>query len=166
MKESTERSGDGAAAGGGRSPEHSEPISPLSKGSQSVRVRSRAPISRCRLVAMAAGLHPAIRGCESLHLDHLDSPVVQPAERRTVNADVQGRSLPGEPFFVGETASDVTCPTCRHRSEHHRGRRPVFIRVWCQIVGDSARNGDHAGASPVALTILVAVPSNQQDSGL
>jgi hypothetical protein len=26
--------------------------------------------SRCRLAAMAAGLHPATRGCESLHLDH------------------------------------------------------------------------------------------------
>lgn len=26
--------------------------------------------------------------------------------------------------FVGETASDVTCPTCRPRSVRHRGRRP------------------------------------------
>src|SRR5207249_2039322 len=29
------------------------------------------------------------------------------------------------------------------------------IRVWCQIVGDSPRKGDHAGASPVTLTILL-----------
>ena len=62
MKKSTERSGEGAAAGRGRRPERSEPISPLSKGSQSVRVRSRAPVSRCRLAARAAGLHPAITG--------------------------------------------------------------------------------------------------------
>ncbi len=30
-----------------------------------------AIFSRCRLAAMAAGLHPAQRGCESLHLDQL-----------------------------------------------------------------------------------------------
>ena len=35
------------------------------------------------------------------------------------------------------------------------------IRVWCQIVGDSPRKGDHAGASPVTLTSFVAVSSNQ-----
>jgi hypothetical protein len=131
MKESTERSGDGAAGGGVRSTELSEPISPLSKGSQSVRVRSRAPFSsRCRLAAMAAGLHPAIRGCESLHLDHFHSPVVQPVERRAVNADVAGAEPAWGAIFVGETASDVTCPTCRHCSEHHRGRRPISP-AWC-----------------------------------
>ena len=50
--------------------------------------------------------------------------------------------------------------------EKSPGRSNLLIRVWCQIVGDSARNGDHAGASPVALTTFVAVSSNQQDSGL
>ena len=33
--------------------------------------------------------------------------------------------------------------------------RPTTIRVWCQIVGDSPRKGDHAGASPVTLTTLL-----------
>ena len=26
-----------------------------------------------------------------------------------------------------ETASEVTCPTCRHRTEHHRGRPPLSV---------------------------------------
>ncbi len=34
------------------------------------------------------------------------------------------------------------------------GRFNFHIRVWCQTVGDSPRKGDHAGASPVTLTIL------------
>lgn len=46
------------------------------------------------------------------------------------------------------------------------GRFNFHIRVWCQIVGDSPRKGDHAGASPVTLTTFVAVSSNQQDGGL
>src|ERR1041385_3608880 len=41
-----------------------------------------------------------------------------PVKRRDVGANPTPAAI-----FVGETASDVTCPTCRHRSEHHRGRR-------------------------------------------
>ncbi len=137
MKVSTERSGDGAAEGGGRSPERSEPISPLSKGSQSVQVRSRAPIlSRCRLAAMAAGLHPASTGVQ------VPPPRPLPGSSTVERPPVKRRDVGANPtpaaIFVGETASDVTCPTCRHCSEHHRGRRPNFARV---PFGNGALNG-------------------------
>ena len=40
-----------------------------------------------------------------------------------------------------------------------------FTRVWCQTVGDSARNGDHAGASPVTLTILMRCRPTSRTAG-
>src|SRR3954465_684311 len=46
-----------------------------------------------------------------------------PVKRRDVGANPTPAAT-----FVGETASDVTCPTCRHCSEHHRGGRPFSSR--------------------------------------
>src|ERR1051326_4911314 len=71
---------------------------------------------------MAAGLHPAITGVQVPPPRPLPgSSTVErpPVKRRDVGANPTSAAI-----FVGETASDVTCPTCRHRSEHHRGRRP------------------------------------------
>jgi hypothetical protein len=57
---------------------------------------------------MAAGLHPARRGCESLRLDHFHSLVVQPVERRIVNADVAGAEpARGASFWVASFNSEA-----------------------------------------------------------
>jgi hypothetical protein len=40
-----------------------------------------------------------------------------------------------------------------------------FTRVWCQIGGDSARNGDYAGASPVTLTISLRCRLTSRTAG-
>ena len=90
-----------------------------------MQVRSRAPISRCRLAARAAGLHPATTGVRVPPPRPLPgSSTVErpPVKRRDVGANPTSAAI-----FVGETASDVTCPTCRHCSEHHRGRRPSCV---------------------------------------
>ena len=79
--------------------------------------------SRCRLAAMAAGLHPAIPGVQ------VPPPRPLPGSSTVERPPVKRRDVGANPtpaaIFVGETASDVTCPTCRHCSEHHRGRRPI-----------------------------------------
>ena len=83
-------------------------------------------LSRCRLAAMAAGLHPAIPGVQ------VPPPRPLPGSSTVERPPVKRRDVGANPTpaanFVGETASDVTCPTCRHCSEHHRGRRPFCTR--------------------------------------
>jgi hypothetical protein len=83
-------------------------------------------LSRCRLAAMAAGLHPASTGVQ------VPPPRPLPGSSTVERPPVKRRDVGANPTpaanFVGETASDVTCPTCRHCSEHHRGRRPFCTR--------------------------------------
>ena len=82
--------------------------------------------SRCRLAARAAGLHPAITGVR------VPPPRPLPGSSTVERPPVKRRDVGANPTpaasFVGETASEVTCPTCRHCSEHHRGRRPLCAR--------------------------------------
>ena len=84
-----------------------------------------ANFSRCRLAAMAAGLHPAITGVR------VPPPRPLPGSSTVERPPVKRRDAGANPAlaanFVGETASDVTCPTCRQCSEHHRGRRPLCV---------------------------------------
>lgn len=74
---------------------------------------------------------------------------------------LQGRSLPGEP--IPSASEPVTTPA-RHAGRPGATPGLTTTRVWCQTVGDSARNGDYAGASPVTLTIF-AVSSNSRTTG-
>jgi hypothetical protein len=56
----------------------------------------------------------------------MDRPKADPAGASAASQTVGEGAAPSSPaIFVGETASDVSCPTCRHCSEHHRGRRPI-----------------------------------------
>src|SRR5688572_13155217 len=84
---------------------------------------------------MAAGLHPAIPGVQ------VPPPRPLPGSSTVERPPVKRRDVGANPTpaanFVGETASDVTCPTCRHCSEHHRGRRPLARAPF----GSDALNG-------------------------
>jgi hypothetical protein len=101
--------------------------------------------SRCRLAARAAGLHPAITGVR------VPPPRPLPGSSTAERPPVKRRDVGANPTptanFVGETASDVTCPICRHRSERHRGRR-LFLRASFGGAPPGQFNFPHQGVVP------------------
>ena len=102
MKESTERSGDGATEGGGRRPERSEPIAPLSRASQRVQVPSFPPFFRDVAKQLRhLAYTQAFRGCESLRLDHFHSGVADKQGTELLTRPMKERYLPPEPLSFG-----------------------------------------------------------------
>lgn len=112
----------------------------------------RQLMSRCRLAAMAAGLHPASTGVQ------VPPPRPLPGSSTVERPPVKRRDVGANPtpaaIFVGETASDVTCPTCRHCSEHHRGRRPISRTL---------RSGSVRGERP---KLFGARPQDRKDNDM
>lgn len=100
---------------------------------------------------MAAGLHPAIRGCESLHLDHCR--VAQSAERPFVTRhDVGANPTPAANFGRRGRAA---------RSLEFFGRPHFRARGWTPILFRVASfNSEAAGSYPAELGALPRRPTN------
>ena len=112
-------------------------------------------MSRCRLAAMAAGLHPASTGVQ------VPPPRPLPGSSTVERPPVKRRDVGANPTpaanFVGETASDVTCPTCRHCSEHHRGGRPFSRSFVCEACALNGRSSSGQGPEDRKDNDMIAV---------
>jgi hypothetical protein len=89
------------------------------------------------------------RGSES----HLGPPKARVVQRTGRRPSLPGRITSSSPLSESGGCKCEPCPGSQ------------FSWVWCQIGGDSARNGDYAGASPVTLTLSLRCRLTSRTAG-